>query len=149
MFEKATFRRVADLLPDAVVLTDAEGKITWTNKAFRDLCGHSFATVKHKKPGLFLQGPDTDPETVERIRRAIRDEEPVEAELINYHREGRPYWISLRITPIRNTRDELEGFIAVEREVTAARTEKNRMEREIVDLYASIVSMVEERTPEK
>ena len=68
MLERIAFKTVAERLPDAVVITDAEGRITWTNQAFHDMCGHSRASVLNQKPGSFLQGSDTDQETVARIR---------------------------------------------------------------------------------
>lgn len=148
MFERMTFREVAELLPDAVVMTDAEGRIVWTNQAFHDLCGHSRASVKNQKPGSFLQGPDTNPDTVDLIRQAIRNRQPVEAEILNYHSKGRPYWVSLRIIPVRNDSGELEGFLAVEREVTDSRSEKNQLEFQIVELYSTLLNVVEDRSLE-
>ena len=143
MFERTTFRKVAELISDAVVMTDPEGRITWTNPAFHDLCGHSRQTVMNKKPGSFLQGPDTDSKTVERIRRAIRSKKPVEAEILNYHQNGRPYWVSLRITPVWDPQGKLEGFVAIEREVTAARCRQHSLEREVAKMYFTLVRELE------
>lgn len=143
MLEHSTFRKVADLLPDAVVLTDALGLITWTNQAFHDLCGHSKSSVMNRKPGSFLQGPDTDARVVDRIRTAIKKPEPVEAELLNYHFDGRPYWVSLRITPIYEESGELDGFVAIERETTEARWREHTLEEEVGQLYSTLLQVVE------
>lgn len=145
MLERTTFRQVAELLPDAVVLTDNQGKITWTNRAFHKLCGHTKCAVKRLKPGSFLQGPETDPETVREIRKAISNQEPVEAEILNYHRNGRPYWVSLRITPLKNSQGELEGFMAIEREITHVRQREYRLQEEVGQLYSALIHAAKEK----
>lgn len=132
------------MLPDAVVMTDALGRIVWTNQAFHDLCGYSKDEVRNKKPGSFLQGPDTNPNTVRRIREAIRNRKPIDEEILNYHSNGRPYWVSLRITPVHHKQGELEGFIAIEREVTDSRCEKHFLEKNIVELYSTLVHVIEQ-----
>jgi PAS domain S-box-containing protein len=142
MFERTTFRQVADLLSDAIVMTDENGLITWTNRAFYELCGHPPSTVKHRKPGSFLQGPETNPDTVRKIRKAIAKQESVNAEIINYHRNGRPYWVSISITPVKNKEGTLKGFIAIEREITSARLREFHLQEEVGQLYASLVHAV-------
>ncbi|MEZ5275675.1 MAG: PAS domain S-box protein [Opitutaceae bacterium] len=143
ILERTAFREVAENLPDTVVLTDAEGRITWTNQAFHDLCGHSRSAVRNRKPGSFLQGPETDPETVARVRSAIRERRPVNAELLNYHQDGRPYWVSLRITPLRNQTGEVDGFIAIEREVTRAHNREHSLEHQVAELYTALIGLVD------
>lgn len=143
MLERKTFRKIADLLQDAVVITDALGRITWTNQAFHDLCGHSKSSVINRKPGSFLQGPDTDQRMIDRIRNAIKKREPIESELLNYHFNGRPYWVSLRITPIFKESGELDGFVAIERETTEARWREHTLEEEVGQLYSTLVQVVE------
>ncbi len=144
MLERTTFRQVAELLPDAVVITDQKGRITWTNRAFHKLCGHPKCAVKNLKPGSFLQGPETDPETVSYIRNAVAKQEPVTAEILNYHRNGRPYWVSISITPIKNKNGELEGFLAVEREITHARMREHRLQEEVGQIYSALVLSIED-----
>ena len=144
MLERVTFRQAADLLQDAIVVTDTEGLITWTNRAFYELCGHPQAAVKNRKPGSFLQGPETDPETVNYIRNAVAKQEPVTAEILNYHRNGRPYWVSINITPIKNKNGELEGFLAVEREITHARMREHRLQEEVGQIYSALVLSIED-----
>lgn len=139
MLERMTFRQAADLITDAIVITDANGLITWTNRAFYKLCGHPRAAVKNRKPGSFLQGPETDPETVSQIRNAVAKQEPVTAELINYHRNGQPYWVSISITPIKNKNGVVSGFLAVERETTLARLREYHLQEEVGQLYSTLI----------
>lgn len=142
ILERKTFRQTAELLSDAVILTDSKGRIEWTNQAFHDLCGHSRKAVKNCRPGSFLQGPDTDRETVRQIRESLKKKKPVAVEILNYHRSGRPYWASLRITPVRDAKGTLEGFLAIVRDVTDSRSRQHALENEVCRIYAALVNVV-------
>lgn len=53
----------------------------------------------------FLQGPDTDPQELARLRRAIQEGKPYSGELINYRADGRRFWNRLTLYPIFNSDD--------------------------------------------
>ncbi len=104
-------------LADAVVATDADGVIYWTNRAFRRLCGYSKNEVFGRRPDEFLQGENTDPETLRAIRAAIQKGKPLSVEVLNYHKLGRPYWVSIELNPTKTGGGRLTGFIAIEHEL--------------------------------
>ena len=106
-------------MTNAAILTDAEGKTVWVNDAFTRLTGYRLEELVGRKPGEVLQGPETDRAETARISRALRAGERIEAELLNYRRDGSPYWIAMTITPVRDADDRLTGFIAIESDVTA------------------------------
>ncbi|WP_291298789.1 EAL domain-containing protein [Elioraea sp.] len=112
---------VVSQMTNAAILTDRCGLTQWVNPALTRLTGYPVAALLGRKPGAVLQGPGTDPATVARIGAALRAAEPVEAELLNYRRDGTPYWIAMTITPVRLAGDEVSGFIAIESDVTARR----------------------------
>lgn len=97
------------------VETDAEGRIVAINPAFTGLCGYTFPEIRGKKPGGLLQGPETDPAEVDRLRQAIRRREPCVARLVNYHKDGSTYRVEISLEPIRAKSGELTGFRAAER----------------------------------
>jgi two-component system, NtrC family, sensor kinase len=101
-----------------VIITDAKGLVEWTNASFEHTTGYSLAEVQGKKPGRFLQGPDTDPQTVQRIREAIQTQTAFHGEILNYHKNGTPYWLDLVITPVFNPQGELMHFISIEMDIT-------------------------------
>ena len=41
---------------NAVIVTDAEGKVEWVNKGFYNITGYSLEDIRGKKPGKILQG---------------------------------------------------------------------------------------------
>lgn len=59
---------VANNTDNSVVIADQEGRIEFVNHGFTKLTGYTAAEVMGRKPGHLLQGSDTDPETVKRIR---------------------------------------------------------------------------------
>ena len=60
-----TLALVASKTDNAVIITDREGKIEWVNDGFERISGYTLEEASGRKPGHLLQGPDTDPETVE------------------------------------------------------------------------------------
>jgi PAS domain S-box-containing protein len=77
--------RLSDI---ALCETDGEGRVTYVNDAFTRQTGYSLDEVKGRRPGDMLQGPDTDPETVAQMSKAIKDRMPFEGEILNYHKDG-------------------------------------------------------------
>jgi PAS domain S-box-containing protein len=112
---------VAERANDAVVMTDAAGAITWVNAAFTALTGYVFDEVRGRRPGEVLQGPETDRASIARLRRAIADRVPVRETLINYRKDGTPYWIEVEIAPVFDETGEPDLFVSIQRDVTEAR----------------------------
>ncbi|MDW8334364.1 MAG: PAS domain-containing protein, partial [Bacteroidia bacterium] len=118
---------VASKTDNAVIITDAQGRIQWVNDGFERITSYAFDEVLGKKPGDFLQGPDTDPKTVARIRQYLRERKPFTEEILNYTKYGKPYWITLSISPVFDDAGALVNFIAVESDVTERKLFENKL----------------------
>ena len=116
--ELAKLSLVASRTENAVIITDQDGLTEWVNTGFTKITGYSSEEVEGKKPGSFLQGSLTDPQTVRNIRQAIRAQQSFQGEILNYHKEGYPYWLSLQINPIFDSQGDLVQFIAIESDIT-------------------------------
>lgn len=110
----------AKLESEALVATDADGRIEWVNPAFTAMCGYTMTELKVRKPGELLQGTATDAAAVARIRAAVRARQPCRETLINYHKSGTPYVADIRIAPVLNDAGEPLWFVARERKVSAS-----------------------------
>ena len=66
-----------------------------------------------------MQGPDTDPEAVQRIRDALHNGESCRVTLKNYRKDGAPFWNELTLSPVYSSAGELTHFIGVQHDVTA------------------------------
>ncbi len=121
-------RLVADHSTDSIVVTDTDGLFVWANKAFRRLTGYTLDEVRGQKPGAVLQGPDTDPSTINTISSALKERGPVRAEIYNYSKAGDGYWIELSITPIFDKSGKHTHFMAIERDISERRALEQRNE---------------------
>jgi PAS domain S-box-containing protein len=118
---------VARRTTNLVVVTDAEQRIEWANPAFEAITGYSLASVIGRRPGDMLQGPGTDKAETRRIGQALAARQAVRAELLNYSRTGREYWVDLDIQPLLTAQGELRGYMAVEIDVTERRRQEERL----------------------
>lgn len=112
---------VASQTTAGILITDKNKKVIWCNEAIAQITGYSSEEMIGHIPGSLLQGPGTDPETITMVRQALTDQKHITAELLNYNKNGDPYWIELSIDPIFNAQGELEQFIAVQHDITNKR----------------------------
>jgi PAS domain S-box-containing protein len=102
---------------EAALFTDAGGLVQWINPAFSLMCGFTLDELRGRKPGTMLQGELTDQASVSRLRQAIRAGLPCREDLINYHKDGHPYWVAIAINPILGPDGAPRGFMAIESEL--------------------------------
>lgn len=122
-------RRLLDIInksENVIVISDPEGRITWVNDAFERVSGYTHAEVAGKKPGDVLQGPDTDPHTIELMRTAIRNKEKVSVEVLNYSKNGSPYWLELHIEPVFEN-EEHHGYVAIQINITERKLNEQKL----------------------
>jgi PAS domain S-box-containing protein len=120
----AVIRRLAAIASrtsNAVILTGPDGHVQWVNDGFTRQTGYSLADVEGRKPGIILQGPQTDPRTVASMRQCLARGEGFSAEVLNYDRHGRKYWAAIEVQPIYDPRGQLTGFMAIESDITRRR----------------------------
>ncbi|MPS31065.1 PAS domain-containing protein [Salinivibrio sp. VYel9] len=82
------------------------------------MSGYTFNEMEGKKPGHVLQGQDTDPQTIQDIRNHLARYEPFYDGILNYNKNGEPYWISLSINPVWDNQNQLTHVISVQANIT-------------------------------
>lgn len=97
-----------------------DNPLIYANKGFEILTGYSAKTVVGRNC-RFLQGPLTNPQTIEQIRQAIKAEKPCTVEILNYRKDGSTFWNRLSITPVRDISGKTSNFIGVQSDITARR----------------------------
>lgn len=112
---------VAARTDNAVVITDAGGRIEWVNEGFSRITGYALAEVAGRSPGSFLQGPESDPTTIAWMRDHIRRGEGFQTEIVNYNRQGTKYWVAIEVQPIRDDHGRVVRYMAIESDVTGRR----------------------------
>ncbi|MFA7381379.1 MAG: PAS domain S-box protein [Bacteroidia bacterium] len=119
---------------NGAVITDIEGKILWVNRAFEQISGYKLNELTGQKPGKLLQGKDTDPNMVKLMSESLKNKQPFDVEIINYTKSGTPYWIKIQCQPLVNSHDKVEGFFAIETDITHEVETKNEREFLIKEL---------------
>ncbi len=130
---------VAEQTDNAVIITDRAGVTQWVNEGFTRITGYAPAEALGRTPGSLLQGPLTDPGVIAFMHERILAGEGFKTEIINYHKNGTPYWLSLSISPVRDEAGGVTGFIAIESDVT----ERKKLEEETRQYLATLQAVQE------
>ncbi len=101
--------------------------IVYANRGFLQLTGYDHDEVIGRNC-RFLQGEDTSRKSVALIREALAREEPIRTTLLNYRKDGTPFFNDLQITPVRNPNGELINFIGVQHDVSDQINIQNALE---------------------
>lgn len=121
-----TLTQVIEKTVNAVVITDVNCQITWVNQSFERTTGYSFAEVQGKHPGRLLQGPETDQEDVDSMRKAIASNEPFSKAVLNYTKTGQKYWNYIECQPLYEN-EILTGYMAILTDVTSSVEFQNKL----------------------
>jgi PAS domain S-box-containing protein len=106
-----------------MVLTDARQPnypMVIANQAFLDLTGYAAEELLGQNCRM-LQGEGTSPAAIAEIRHAIAGERDVDVELLNYRKDGTPFWNQLHLSPIFDDDGQLAYYFGSQIDVTAYR----------------------------
>nr|AML78104.1 putative LOV domain-containing protein [Hydrocotyle umbellata] len=98
------------------VITDPrlpDNPIIFASDSFLELTEYSREEILGRNC-RFLQGPETDPTTVKKIREAIDNQKDVTVQLINYTKTGKKFWNLFHLQPMRDQKGEVQYFIGVQ-----------------------------------
>ncbi len=101
----------------SVLITDTNGFVEYVNPGFEKLTGYTLDEIKGKKPGSLLQSKQTDAETVKRISQKLKRQEPFYEEILNFDKNGVPYWIVLAVNPTYDQDGKHNGFVGVSSDI--------------------------------
>jgi PAS domain S-box-containing protein len=105
-----------------------DNPIVYANEGFERLTGYNKRDVLGKNC-RFLQGENTDPATIDEIRRSIGEERPCSVEILNYRKDGTTFWNLLSITPIRDESGRVTNFIGIQSDITKRKKFENALYR--------------------
>ena len=107
-----------------MVVTDPlqhDNPIVLANQAFLDLTGYSADEVTGRNC-RFLQGPETSPDDIEKIRRGLaEDAHFIQVEMLNYRKNGLTFWNQLCISPVHDENGKTIYYFASQIDATAQR----------------------------
>jgi len=94
-----------------------DNPLIWVSPSFEQVTGYA-AEESLGRNCRFLQGLDTDPDTVTRLREGIAAEETVSATLVNYRRDGSAFHNHLIVSPVFDAAGQLRHYVSVQSDVT-------------------------------
>lgn len=92
--ELRTTTTALDNAPFMIIICDSAGTdmpVRYVNDAFQSQTGYLAAEVLGR-PLRFLHGPDTDPDTVQKVNGFMRDHVKFETDILSYRRNGATFW---------------------------------------------------------
>ncbi|WP_075936409.1 PAS domain-containing protein [Halosegnis longus] len=136
--------RALDEAPVGITVTDPQqddNPMVYVNDRFVEMTGYD----RSDSIGVncrFLQGPDTDPQAVETLRRALDADEPASVEMLNYRKDGTEFWNRVSIAPIRAADGSVTHWVGFQRDITEFKEREVALERqnERLESFAGIVS---------
>jgi diguanylate cyclase (GGDEF)-like protein/PAS domain S-box-containing protein len=139
-------RRAVGATSSGVVIVDVtreEQPIVFANQAFVELAGAAPRDVLGRNCN-FLQGPDTDPAAVDRLRVAVRGGREVQETLLNYRGPERvPWWNQLHLSPITDAAGRVVQYVGVQTDVTSRVSAERELSHES-DLVHTHLTRIEQ-----
>ena len=117
---------VAKLSTNGILFTDKNRRIIWANESTERLTGYTLAEMIGKSPRMF-QYEGTDKEIIKFLGQRLHQQKEARVEIQNQAKDGRLYWLELHIQPYFDEFKNLEGFLAIEVDIT----ERKRYEQEL------------------
>jgi PAS domain S-box-containing protein len=134
-------KSAVDSIAEGILITDAQkpgNPIIYTNSAFEKLTGYSFEEIKGQSC-RFLQGAETNRRTVDEIREAIKQEKSFRGEILNYRKNGEPFWNELSISPIFDDSGRLTNYVGAQQDIN----ERKKAEKTLRASEAKIRQLVD------
>mmetsp|Transcript_9347 Transcript_9347/g.28515 ORF Transcript_9347/g.28515 Transcript_9347/m.28515 type:complete len:704 (-) Transcript_9347:1016-3127(-) len=117
---------VADAtLPDMPLVFASDSFYQMTGYGPDEVLGHNCR---------FLQGEGTDPKEVQKIRDATKNAQTVSVRLLNYRKDGTPFWNLLTLVPIKAPDGSLSKYVGVQVDVTSRTEGKATTDKEGVPI---------------
>jgi PAS domain S-box-containing protein len=119
-------RRAVDSSGLAIYITDINGIIEYVNPAFEEITGFSHEEAVGRNPRILNSGemPDT---YFEDLWESVTSGEVWEEEVINRRKSGEKYVAEQTIAPVTASGGEIEGYVAIQQDITERKQERQKL----------------------
>ena len=119
-----------DCIPYGVLIADNNMLISHVNRRFSEMTGFSESEIIGRTCS-FVQSESTDKQTRNEIRAACKNGTTFYGEILNFKKDGTPFWNQLTIEPMRNSAGQVEGFISISRDITQRKSDETTRDAEL------------------
>lgn len=113
---------------NAIVITDKDAHVEWANPAFEKLTGFKILDILGKQPKEFISSGKQSPSFYKDMWDTILTRQPWSGEIVNKRKDGTLYYEDLSITPVLNTKKEIQNFIAVKQDISERKIKEQKIE---------------------
>ncbi|RYG20111.1 MAG: PAS domain-containing protein [Caulobacteraceae bacterium] len=125
-----------------MIITDprqVDNPVVFANDSFCRLTGYARSEILGRNC-RFLQGPDTDPDTIRQIHEAVASVQPIEIDIRNHRKDGQPFWNRLLLAPVFDADGRLAYFFASQVDVTLERERLEGLQSDNAALAAALIA---------
>ena len=127
--ELRQFESAIEHADDAIIITDLSGTIEYVNPAFEALTGYTAGEIVGEEPRL-LKSDEMSSEDYAAMWETIQNGETWHGEVRNTRNNGTEYVAAQTVSPITDEDDTIEGFVAIQRDMTQRRERKRQIEEQ-------------------
>lgn len=138
--EHALLSQVMKEISNIVVITDEKERIQWVNNSFTRSSGYKLDEVRDKRPGELFKGKLKDPVESEKIRNSIKSGLPVEGEILNYDKRGKPFWTNYSIHPVKDEEGRVVKFFSIQSDITHQKNIQEQIHRQHIDYQKKLAA---------
>jgi PAS domain S-box-containing protein len=113
--------RAIESVSEGIIITamnQPDEPIVYSNQGFYNITGYIPEEVLGRNC-RFLQGTNTDPNTIKAIGMALKERSSFEGEILNYKKDGTPFWNYLRMYPITDQNGKMTHMVGFQADITA------------------------------
>ncbi len=127
---------------DAIVIKDVKPlpngslPVLYVNDAFSNMTGYSFDDVIGKAT-RFLVGPLTNKDERKKMQYYIDNFLPGKMEVINYRKNGDPFWVNISIFPVADNTGNFTHWVSIQKDVTLRKKEEEERERLLTEMISN------------
>src|SRR5699024_8185027 len=116
----------------------------YVNERFTDITGYGNEIIGYKKD--FLEGADTEEEASRKLEEVIEFEQSATIEILNYRKDGTPFWKEIYLNPLYDDQKELFAYIGMQHNITYKKARGNLKEKQspysTSDIHSSMISFI-------
>ncbi len=134
---------VLEQSPVSIVITDTNGNIEYVNPKFTEVSGYTLNEAKNENPRILKSG-EQPTDYYKEMWETILSGKTWQGKFHNKNKEGKLFWESAIISPIKNNEGEITNFVAIKEDIT----KQVEIENELKQYREKLEDLVEERTSE-
>ncbi|WP_293334991.1 ATP-binding protein [Parvibaculum sp.] len=131
---------VANGTDAGVLIADRTGVILWSNAGFARMTGFVHSDVEGRRPAEIL-GYHPGAGALKILAESAADGEARNVETISLTKQGRQYWASVEVRPIRDKHGAIRNYIVVETDITQTKQTEIKLKRSQLELQDRILDL--------